>query len=305
MKDAVLSVTAVLGNGDIVVTGGRARKSSAGYDLTRLLVGSEGTLGVVTEIGLRLFGIPEAVGAALCHFPSVKAACDAVIVTIQCGLPVARIEFLDELQVKACNAYSNLTLPETPALFLEFHGSAASIAEQSSRFAEIAAEFGGGPPSTAAGPEDRARLWKARKDAYWAARALRRLAKGISTDVCVPISRLSDCVEETKADSVASGILAPIVGHVGDGNFHAMPLIDFNDPAEAANGLAFVDRLVKRAIGFGGTCTGEHGIGQSNKKYLPLEFSDATLGMMRAIKQALDPLNIMNPGKLVALEMPT
>ena len=304
MRDAVLSVTAVLGNGEVVVTGGRARKSSAGYDLTRLLVGSEGTLGIVTEIGLRLHGIPEALGVAVCPFPSIKAACDAVIMTIQCGLPVARIEFLDEVQVRACNAYSKLTLPETPVLFLEFHGSPASVAEQSERFQEIAAEFGGGPPMTATDPEQRTWLWKARKDAYWAARALRRSAKGISTDVCVPISRLSDCVEATKADSVASGILAPIVGHVGDGNFHAMPLIDFDDATEVANGLAFVDRLVRRAIAFGGTCTGEHGVGQSNRKYLPLEFNDATLGMMRAIKQALDPLDIMNPGKLVALETP-
>jgi D-lactate dehydrogenase (cytochrome) len=304
MKDAVLSITAVLGNGEVVVTGGRARKSSAGYDLTRLLVGSEGTLGIITEIGLRLFGLPEAVGVAVCPFPSIKAACDAVITTIQFGVPVARIEFLDEVQVKACNAYSKLTLPETPVLFLEFHGTPAAVAEQSRRFAEIAAEFRGGPTSTATDPAERAQLWSARKNAYWAARALRPTAKGISTDVCVPISRLSDCVDETKADAIASGITAPIVGHVGDGNFHVMPLIDFNDPAEVAIGLAFVDRLVKRAIALGGTCTGEHGVGQSNMKYLPLEFNDATLGMMRAIKQALDPHNIMNPDKLIAWEPP-
>ena len=304
MKDATLSVTAVLGNGEIVVTGRRARKSSAGYDLTRLLVGSEGTLGVVTEVGLRLYGIPEAVGVAVCHFPSVKAACDAVIVTIQCGLPVARVEFLDDVQIKACNAYSRLALAEAPTLFLEFHGSRASVAEQSERFGEIAADYSGSAPATATNSEERGRLWKARKDAYWAARALRPSAKGISTDVCVPISRLSECVEETKSDSAANGILAPIVGHVGDGNFHAMPLIDFDVPGEVASGLAFVDRLVKRAIACGGTCTGEHGIGQSNCKHLRLEFNDATLGMMLAIKQALDPLDIMNPGKLVDLETP-
>ena len=304
MKDATLSVTAVLGNGEIVVTGRRARKSSAGYDLTRLLVGSEGTLGVVTEVGLRLYGIPEAVGVAVCHFPSVKAACDAVIVTIQCGLPVARVEFLDDVQIKACNAYSRLALAEAPTLFLEFHGSRASVAEQSERFGEIAADYSGSAPATATDSEERGRLWKARKDAYWAARALRPSAKGISTDVCVPISRLSECVEETKSDSAANGILAPIVGHVGDGNFHAMPLIDFDVPGEVASGLAFVDRLVKRAIACGGTCTGEHGIGQSNRKHLRLEFNDATLGMMLAIKQALDPLDIMNPGKLVDLETP-
>ena len=305
MKDAVLSVTAVLANGEIAVTGTRARKSSAGYDLTRLLVGSEGTLGVITEIGLRLHGIPEAVGVAVCPFPSIKAACDAVIMTVQYGLPVARIEFLDEVQVRACNAFSKLSLPETPVLFLEFHGSPASVAEQTARFTEIAADLGGGPPQAATDPEQRVHLWKARKDAYWAARALRPTAKGISTDVCVPISRLSDCVDETKADSLASGILAPIVGHVGDGNFHVMPLIDFTDPTEVANGLAFVDRLVKRALGMAGTTTGEHGIGQSNMKYLPLEFNEATLGMMRAIKRALDPQNIMNPGKLIAWEAPT
>ncbi len=304
MKDATLSVTAVLGNGEIVVTGRRARKSSAGYDLTRLLVGSEGTLGVVTEVGLRLYGIPEAVGVAVCHFPSVKAACDAVIVTIQCGLPVARVEFLDDVQIKACNAYSRLALAEAPTLFLEFHGSRASVAEQSERFGEIAADYSGSAPATATNSEERGRLWKARKDAYWAARALRPSAKGISTDVCVPISRLSECVEETKSDSAANGILAPIVGHVGDGNFHAMPLINFDVPGEVASGLAFVDRLVKRAIACGGTCTGEHGIGQSNRKHLRLEFNDATLGMMLAIKQALDPLDIMNPGKLVDLETP-
>jgi D-lactate dehydrogenase (cytochrome) len=302
MKDAVLSLTAVLGDGRVVVTGGRARKSSAGYDLTRLLVGSEGTLGIITEVGLRLHGLPEAVGVGVCPFPTIKAACDAVIMTIQLGVPVARIEILDEVQIKACNAYSKVNLPQTPVLFLEFHGSPAAVAEQSKRFAEIATEFGGGPTSTAVDPAERSRLWTARKNAYWAARALRPTAKGISTDVCVPISRLSDCVDETKADAVASGLLAPIVGHVGDGNFHVMPLIDFDDDADVAKGWAFVERLVKRAIAYGGTCTGEHGVGQSNMKYLRHEFNDATLDMMRTIKRALDPYNIMNPDKIVAWE---
>jgi D-lactate dehydrogenase (cytochrome) len=302
MKDVVLSLTAVLASGEVVVTGGRARKSSAGYDLTRLLVGSEGTLGVITEIGLKLAAIPEAIAGGVCSFPTVKAACDAVILTIQYGVPVARIELLDELQVRACNAYSKLTLPETATLFAEFHGSESSVAEQTGRFSEIAAQFGGGPLTWATLAEERARLWRARHDAYWAARALRPGAKGVSTDVCVPISRLSDCVEETKADSVASGLLAPIVGHVGDGNFHVMPLIDFADEAEVSRGAAFVDRLVKRAIGVGGTCTGEHGVGQSNIRHLPLEFNAATLGMMRSIKQALDPKDIMNPGKLIVAE---
>ena len=299
MKDAVLSVTAVLADGEIAVTGGRARKSSAGYDLTRLMVGSEGTLGVITEVGLRLWGIPEEIRAGVWSFAEIKAACDAVILTIQSGIPVARIEFLDDVQVKACNAYSKLDLPETPVLFLEFHGSPLAVEEQARQFAEIAAEFGGREIATATRPEDRSRLWKARHDAYFAARALRPTAKGISTDVCVPISRLADCVKETKADSIASGLIAPIVGHVGDGNFHVLPLIDFADAAEVAAGMAFVDRLVKRALACGGTCTGEHGIGQSNRKYLDLEFNGATLAMMRAIKNALDPDNIMNPGKIV------
>ena len=256
------------------------------------------------QIGLRLYGIPEALGVAVCTFPSIKAACDAVIMTIQCGLPVARIEFLDDVQIKACNAYSRLALAEAPTLFLEFHGSRASVAEQSERFAEIAAEYSGNPPATATGPEERVRLWKARNDAYWAARALRRSAKGISTDVCVPISRLSECVEETKSDSVANGILAPIVGHVGDGNFHAMPLIDFNVPGEVAGGLAFVDRFGETRHRLRRHLHRRAGIGQSNRQYLRLEFNDATLGMMSAIKQALDPLDIMNPGKLVDLETP-
>ena len=212
------------------------------------------------------------------------------------------IEILDEVQIKACNAYSKLDLPETPMLFLEFHGSAPAIAEQMKRFAEIAEEFDGGPTSTATDPAERSRLWTARKNAYWAARALRPTAKGISTDVCVPISRLSACADETKADAAASGLLAPIVGHVGDGNFHVMPLIDFDDEADVARGSAFIERLVKRAIGYGGTCTGEHGVGQSNMKYLRHEFNDATLDMMRAIKRALDPHDIMNPDKIVAWE---
>jgi D-lactate dehydrogenase (cytochrome) len=299
MRDNVLALTIVLPDGSIARTGTRARKSSAGYDLTRLIVGSEGTLAVVTEITLRLSGVPEDISGGVCPFPSIEAACDAVITTIQAGIPVARIELMDEVQVRACNAYSRLSLPETPLLFLEFHGSSASVEEQSARFNEIAGEFGGGPFDWATRPEDRSRLWRARHDAYWAGRALRPTAKGISTDVCVPISRLAACVAETKADIGASGLVAPIVGHVGDGNFHVLPLIDFTDIAEVERGRAFVDRLVKRALAFGGTSTGEHGIGQSNRKYLMLEFDQAALGMMRAIKRAVDPDNIMNPGKVL------
>ena len=299
MKDNVLALTVVLPDGSVTRTGTRARKSSAGYDLTRLIVGSEGTLAVVTEITLRLAGIPEEISGGVCPFPSVEAACQAVITTIQAGIPVARIELMDELSVRACNVYSKLSLPETPLLFLEFHGSAAGVAEQSARFDEIAAESGGGPFTWATKPEERTRLWQARHNAYWASRALRPTAKGISTDVCVPISQLAVCVADTKADIATSGLIAPIVGHVGDGNFHVMPLIDFNDPAEVARGYAFVDRLVERALAHGGTSTGEHGIGQSNRKYMRLEFDDAALGLMRALKQAVDPDNIMNPGKLL------
>ncbi|HEY1747050.1 MAG TPA: FAD-linked oxidase C-terminal domain-containing protein [Xanthobacteraceae bacterium] len=297
MKDNVLALTIVLPDGRVARTGSRARKSSAGYDLTRLIVGSEGTLAVITEITLRLAGIPEEISGGVCPFPSIEAACEAVITTIQAGIPVARIELMDELHVHACNVHSKLDLPEMPLLFLEFHGSAAGVAEQSVRFNEIAAEAGGGPFTWATKPEERSRLWHARHNAYWASRALRPTAKGISTDVCVPISQLALCVAETKADIAASGLVAPIVGHVGDGNFHVMPLVDFNDPAEVKRGYAFIDRLVQRALTHGGTSTGEHGIGQSNRKYMSLEHDPPALGMMRAVKQAIDPDNIMNPGK--------
>jgi D-lactate dehydrogenase (cytochrome) len=220
------------------------------------------------------------------------------------GIPIARIELLDDVQVGACNAYSKLSLPETPLLFLEFHGTLRSVTEQAEEFGAIARANNGDLLRSAIDPEERNTLWAARRDAYWAARSLRPGTKGISTDICVPISALAACVEEAKADARASGLLAPIVGHVGDGNFHCMPLIDYNDPAEIETGLAFVDRLVRRALAHGGTTSGEHGIGQSNKKYLPLEFNDTTIGMMRAIKRALDPHNIMNPGKIFDLEAP-
>jgi D-lactate dehydrogenase (cytochrome) len=298
MRENVLALTTVLPDGSISRTGTRARKSSAGYDLTRLIVGSEGTLAVITEITLRLAGIPEAVSGGVCPFPSIEAACEAVIATIQTGIPVARIELMDERQVQACNSYSRLELPQTPLLFLEFHGSTAGVEEQSDRFNAIAAEFGGGPFAWATRPEDRSRLWRARHDAYWAARALRPAAKGISTDVCVPISQLAPCIAETKADIAQTGLIAPIVGHVGDGNFHVMPLVDFSDPIEVERGLAFVGRLVRRALTHGGTSTGEHGIGQSNRQYLALEFDEPARKLMRAIKGVIDPDNIMNPGKV-------
>ena len=299
MKDNVLALTIVLPDGRVTRTGKRARKSSAGYDLMRLIVGSEGTLAVITEITLCLAGIPEEISGGVCPFPSVEAACEAVITTIQAEISVARVELMDELHVRACNVHSKLDLPETPLLFLEFHGSTAGVAEQSARFDEIAADAGGGPFTWATKPEERTRLWQARHNAYWASRALRPTAKGISTDVCVPISQLALCVAETEADIAASGLLAPIVGHFGDGNFHVMPLIDFNDPIEVERGYAFIDRLVQRALAHGGTSTGEHGIGQSNRKYMSLEHDSTALDMMRAVKQAIDPDHIMNPGKML------
>ncbi|WP_244607254.1 FAD-linked oxidase C-terminal domain-containing protein [Bosea sp. CS1GBMeth4] len=301
MKDNVISLTAVMADGAIVKTASRARKSSAGYDLTRLLVGSEGTLGIITEVTLKLHGIPEAISAGVCPFPSVKAACDATIMTIQSGLPVARIELVDDVMMRGVNLHSRLGLPETTMLFVEFHGSEEGVKEQAERFGEIAAEFGGGPFDWATKPEDRSKLWQARHDAYWAARALRPGAESVATDVCVPISRLADCVDETKRDIEASGLVAPIVGHVGDGNFHTQPLVDLADPDEVARCEAFIDRLVKRALAMGGTCTGEHGVGQKKMKYLTIEHSPAAVATMGLIKRSLDPRNILNPGKIIAL----
>jgi D-lactate dehydrogenase (cytochrome) len=301
MKDCVLALTVVLPNGDIVKTAQRVKKSSAGYDLTHLFIGAEGTLGIITEITLRLHGIPEAVSAAVCQFPSVKAACDAVIATIQTGIPVARIELLDEMQVRALNLYSKLDLPESPMLLLEFHGSEAGVQEQAGRFGDIAAEHGCKKFEWATKPEDRTRLWQARHDAHWSVRALRPGANSISTDVCVPISRLAECVEETQRDIANMGLLAPIVGHVGDGNFHCLPLVDTNNAEEVAKVQEFIDRLVARAIAMNGTCTGEHGIGQKKMKYLETEHGAPAVELMRTLKRAIDPLNIMNPGKVVSI----
>lgn len=299
MKDNVLALKAVLANGELITTARRARKSSAGYDLTRLLVGSEGTLGIITEVTLKLAGIPEATAAGVCPFPSVQAACDAAILTIQSGIPVARIELLDALQVKACNAYSKLALPETPMLFLEFHGSEAGVKEQSERFGEIARELGGGPFDWATKAEERTRLWQARHDAYWAGRALRPGVQGFATDVCVPLSRLAECVVETQRDLMDSRLTAPILGHVGDGNFHVTLLVDMNDAGELARAKAVYERLIARALAMDGTCTGEHGVGQGKMSYLSAELGAAALDAMRALKRALDPDNILNPGKIV------
>ena len=301
MKDNVLALKAVLANGEMITTSRRARKSAAGYDLTRLLVGSEGTLAVITEITLKLHGIPEAIAGGVCPFPSVQAACEATIATIQSGIPVARIELLDAIQVRAVNAYSKLTLPERPMLFIEFHGSPAGVEEQSARFGEIAEDLGGGPFAWATKAEDRTRLWQARHDAYWAALALRPGAKAIASDVCVPISHLAECVTATQADIAASRLVAPIVGHVGDGNFHLSILVDMADADEVRRTEGLLERLVERALAMEGTCTGEHGVGQGKMKYLKAEHGDAALFAMRAIKTALDPQNIMNPGKIVTL----
>ncbi len=301
MKDNVLALKAVLANGEVMTTGRRAKKSSAGYDLTRLLVGSEGTLGIITELTLRLSGIPEAISGGVCPFPSVEACCRATIMTIQSGIPVARIELLDVLQVRAVNSYSKLGLPETPMLFLEFHGTDASVAEQSERFGEIAKELGGGPFDWALRAEDRTRLWQARHDAALSCKTLRPGAHIVATDVCVPISRLAECVVETQRDIADSRLMAPIVGHVGDGNFHLTLLVDMDDADEVARAQALSQRLVDRSLAMDGTCTGEHGVGQGKMKYLKAEHGEPALAAMRALKRALDPLDILNPGKIVAL----
>jgi D-lactate dehydrogenase (cytochrome) len=300
MKDNVLALKVVLANGELMTTARRAKKSSAGYDLTRLIVGAEGTLGVITELTLKLSGIPEAISAGVCPFPSVEAACNAAIATIQSGVPVARIELLDELQVKATNLYSKLALPEVPMLFVEFHGSPAGVAEQAERFGEIARDLDGGPFEWATKSEDRSRLWQARHDAYWAARGLRPGAQALATDVCVPISRLAECVTAAQHEIAELGLVAPILGHVGDGNFHLSLLVDMSDPAEVKAAKTLCERLVERALAMDGTCTGEHGVGQGKMKYLAGELGSPALTAMAAIKRALDPDDIMNPGKIVA-----
>jgi len=301
MRENVLGLTIVTADGSLVRTGGRARKSSAGYDLTRLMVGSEGTLGIITEVQLRLYGIPEAISAAVCQFPDLAAAVDTVIMTMQLGVPVARIELLDDVQMDACIRYSKLTGYEAkPTLFFEFHGSDRGVDEQAHTVQTIAAEHGGSAFEWATLPEDRSRLWKARHNAYYAALALAPGKQGFATDACVPISRLTQCVMETKADVEASGLLAPIVGHVGDGNFHLVVLFDPNDAAERDKAEALARRVSLRAIGMGGTCTGEHGVGIHKLDALVAEHGDA-VGLMRTIKRALDPDNILNPGKTVPL----
>jgi D-lactate dehydrogenase (cytochrome) len=298
MRENVLSLTVVLADGRIVRTARRARKSAAGYDLTRLFIGSEGTLGIITDLTVRLYGIPEAISAAVCAFPGLEAAVDTVIETIQSGVPVARIELLDEAQIAATNKYSKLDHKVAPTLFFEFHGSTASVAEQSASVEAIAGEHGGEDFRWATTPEERSKLWRARHDAYYAALASRPGSKGWATDVCVPISRLAECIAETKKDLAGSSVPSALVGHVGDGNFHLVFMIDPNQPEEIAEASRLNDRMVARALAMEGTSTGEHGVGYGKMDFLVAEHGDA-VAVMRTIKRALDPDNILNPGKIL------
>lgn len=300
MRENVLGLTVVTADGRIIKTGGRARKSAAGYDLTRIFVGSEGTLGVITEVTLRLYGVPEAISAAVGSFPTIEDAVNTVIQTIQTGIPVARIELLDEVQMDAVNRYAKFDYPVQPTLFFEFHGTEAGVAEQAAMVKEIAASYGAGDFRWASKAEERNRLWQARHNAYYACKAMRPGSKGWATDVCVPISRLAECISETKADLRTSTLLAPIVGHVGDGNFHVTFLVDPEKPGELAEAKQLNERMVMRALALGGTCTGEHGIGYGKIDFLTAEHGDA-VAVMRQVKLALDPHNIMNPGKILRL----
>ena len=300
MRENVLSLTVVLADGRVIRTARRARKSAAGYDLTRLFVGSEGTLGVITEVTLRLYGIPEAILAAVCPFPSVEAAVDTVVATIQAGVPVARMELLDSGQMEAVNAYAKLDYVVAPTLFLEFHGSPKGVEEQVAQVKEFAGENGGTAFRWTATPEERSKLWQARHDAHYAAMASRPGARVWATDVCVPISQLARCIGETRKDMAQSGLQGGIVGHVGDGNFHIGILADPARAEEIAAAGRLNDRLVERAIAMDGTCTGEHGVGSGKIEFLTAEHGEG-VAVMRTLKRALDPANIMNPGKVVRL----
>jgi D-lactate dehydrogenase (cytochrome) len=301
MRDAVLSLKVVTADGRETRLRRRARKSAAGYDLARLFVGSEGTLGVITEVTLRLHGIPESIAAAVCSFETLEGAVDTVVQTIQLGIPVARVELLDDVQIRAVNRWSKLDYPETTTLFFEFHGSERYVAEQSETVGAIAVENGGGAFQWAVAVEDRSRLWKARHDAYYAALGLRPGCVGWPTDVCVPISRLAECIRETKADLATASIPAPIVGHVGDGNFHLVFVIDPTKPEETLEAAALNHRMIERALAMDGTCTGEHGIGLGKMDALEAELGDA-VDLMRLVKRALDPDAIFNPGKVFRLD---
>ncbi|WP_394117166.1 FAD-linked oxidase C-terminal domain-containing protein [Xanthobacter lutulentifluminis] len=297
MKDNVLALEVVLADGRVIRTAQRARKSAAGYDLTRLFVGAEGTLGIITQVTLKLHPQPEAISSAVCAFPDLKAAVDTAIAVIQSGVPVARVELLDAVMMRGMNLHAKLGLPEMPHLFFEFHGSKAYVAEQAETTQALAAEFGGEGFQWATTPEERSRLWHARDNTLYAGLALRPGAKAMITDVCVPISRLAECLVETAADIEQSGLIAPVVGHVGDGNFHLLVLLDPASAEELARAKAFCDRLARRAIALEGTCTGEHGIGIGKMDFLTLELGDA-VDVMRLVKGALDPDGILNPGKI-------
>lgn len=300
MRENVLGLTAILADGSIVHAGGRARKSSAGYDLAHLFVGSEGTLGVITEVTLKLARVPEAVSAAVCAFPDISSAVNAVIEMMSSGIEMARIELLDEVQMGAINAYSGFDYIVAPTLFFEFHGSESSVTERVAAASPVAARHGGEDFRKATGQKERDRLWQARYDAYYASRTMRPGSVGYVTDVCVPVSRLADCILKTKEELKASTLIAPLFGHVGDGNFHVVFLIDPNRPEELAEARKFGERIVEFALEMGGTCTGEHGIGLGKLGALEQEHGEG-VRVMHAIKNALDPLNIMNPGKVVRI----
>jgi D-lactate dehydrogenase (cytochrome) len=299
IRENVLALEVVTPDGEVVRTGSRARKSAAGYDLTKLFVGSEGTLGIITEIVVRLHGIPEHVAAAVVTFPTVRAAVDTAITTVQSGIPVARCELLDANTVRAVNAYHGLDRAAVPTLFLEFHGSPAGVAEQVEAVRAIAADNGGGAFDLATRAEDRSRLWKARHDAYFAQVASRPGSRSVTTDACVPVSRLAECIEATIADMGPLAVPAPIVGHVADGNFHCAVLVLPGEEAEYAAAKAFTGRLAERAIAMGGTCTGEHGVGLGKREYLERQYGASGVALMRTIKRALDPHGLFNPDKIL------
>ena len=299
MRENVLALEVVLADGTVIETGTRARKSSAGYDLTHLFVGSEGTLGIITKLTVRLFGVPEQISAATCAFPTIDDAVDTVILAIQAGMPMARIELLDELQIKGMNTYNpDMNMPELPHLFLEFHGTPAGVEEQVANFRDIAQDYGAEDFEWASKTEDRNRLWAARHNAFYAGKSLRPGAEGVVTDVCVPISQLADCIKGTKEDIAESGLLAPLVGHVGDGNFHLLILVDPDTPDEMTRAKELAHNVCRRALASGGTVTGEHGVGSGKIKYMDEEHGPA-YGVMATLKKALDPDNLMNPGKVV------
>ncbi|XP_062277409.1 probable D-lactate dehydrogenase, mitochondrial [Scomber scombrus] len=302
MRENVINLEVVLADGTIIHTAGKGRhprKTSAGYNLTNLFVGSEGTLGIITKTTLRLYGMPEAMVSAVCSFPSVQAAVDSTVQILQAGVPIARIEFLDDVMIDACNRFSSLSYPVSQTLFLEFHGSERSLEEQVNTAEDITQSNGGSDFQWAQDSETRSRLWKARHDAWYAALALRPGCKAYSTDVCVPLSRLPQIIVETKKDLTENRLTGPIAGHVGDGNFHCLMVLDPNDPGELERVHLFTERLARRALAMGGTCTGEHGVGLGKRALLCEEMGPMTIQVMHSLKDALDPNNLMNPGKIL------